>query len=103
MKTPASSHFSEASRSRMSVVYRRIEELKPNPTNPRRHTRSQIRQIGKSLKTFGFIVPVSSWTRRKCPVAMKEPPKGIDALPRWGEVIEVLRQAERAAGLVGCV
>jgi DNA modification methylase len=42
----------------MSVVYRRIDELKPNPTNPRRHTRRQIRQIGKSLKAFGFIVPV---------------------------------------------
>ena len=42
----------------LKIIYRRIEELKPNPANPRRHTRRQIRQIGKSLKAFGFIVPV---------------------------------------------
>jgi DNA modification methylase len=42
----------------LKIIYRRIEELKPNPANPRRHTRRQIRQIGKSLKVFGFIVPV---------------------------------------------
>jgi ParB-like chromosome segregation protein Spo0J len=58
MKIPASSHFSEASRSRMSVVYRRIEELKPNPANPRRHSKKQIQQIADSIKTFGFIVPL---------------------------------------------
>src|SRR6266404_55595 len=58
MKSPAASHFSEASRSRMSVVYRRIEELKPNPFNPRRHSKKQIRQIADSIKTFGFIVPL---------------------------------------------
>lgn len=42
----------------LKIIYRRIEELKPNPANPRRHTRWQIRQIGRSLKAFGFIVPV---------------------------------------------
>jgi DNA modification methylase len=42
----------------MSVVYRRIEELKPNPANPRRHSKKQIRQIANSIKTFGFIVPL---------------------------------------------
>jgi DNA modification methylase len=42
----------------LKIVYRRIEELKPNPANPRRHTRRQIRQICRSLKAFGFIVPV---------------------------------------------
>jgi hypothetical protein len=42
----------------MSVVYRRIEELKPNPANPRRHSKKQIQQIADSIKTFGFIVPL---------------------------------------------
>ena len=42
----------------LKIVYRRIEELKPDPANPRRHTKKQIRQIGNSLKAFDFIVPV---------------------------------------------
>jgi DNA modification methylase len=42
----------------MSVVYRRIEELKPDPANPRLHSKKQIRQIADSIKTFGFNVPV---------------------------------------------
>jgi ParB-like chromosome segregation protein Spo0J len=42
----------------MSVVYRRIEELKPDPANPRRHTRKQVRQIAESIKAFGFNVPI---------------------------------------------
>jgi DNA modification methylase len=42
----------------MSVAYHRIEELKPDPTNPRRHTKKQIRQIANSIKAFGFNVPV---------------------------------------------
>jgi len=31
---------------------------KPNPTNPRRHSKKQIRQIANSIKTFGFNVPI---------------------------------------------
>ena len=58
MKSPATSHFSEASQSPISVVYRRIEELKPDPANPRRHTKKQIRQIADSIKAFGFNVPI---------------------------------------------
>jgi DNA modification methylase len=42
----------------MSVVYRRIEELKPNPANPRRHSKKQIQQIADSIKTFRFNVPI---------------------------------------------
>jgi DNA modification methylase len=42
----------------LSVVYRRTETLKLNPANPRRHSRKQIRQITRSIKTFGFIVPI---------------------------------------------
>jgi len=40
------------------IVYRRIDELKPDPGNPRRHSKKQIRQIAASIKAFGFNVPI---------------------------------------------
>ena len=43
---------------RIAVVYRPIAELKLNPNNPRAHSPRQIRQIARSVETFGFIVPV---------------------------------------------
>jgi DNA modification methylase len=42
----------------LTVVYRRIEALKPDPANPRLHSKKQIRQIARSIETFGFNVPV---------------------------------------------
>src|SRR5438093_13755265 len=45
-------------RLQMSVVYRRVDDLKPDPRNPRLHSRTQIRQIASSIETFGFNVPV---------------------------------------------
>jgi len=42
----------------LRVVYRRIEALKPDPANPRLHSKKQIRQIADSIETFGFNVPV---------------------------------------------
>jgi DNA modification methylase len=42
----------------LSVVYRPINDLKPDPSNARRHTRKQIRQLAASIETFGFNVPV---------------------------------------------
>jgi ParB-like chromosome segregation protein Spo0J len=41
-----------------AIVYRRIETLKPDPTNPRLHGKKQIRQIANSIEVFGFNVPV---------------------------------------------
>src|SRR5262245_5327080 len=35
-----------------------ISSLKPYPTNPRTHTRKQIRQIAESIRTFGWTNPV---------------------------------------------
>jgi len=43
---------------RISIVYRPIDQLKPDPANPRLHSKKQIRQIASSIKTFGFNVPV---------------------------------------------
>ena len=45
-------------RKRLKILYRPIDDLKPDPANPRQHSRKQIRQIGDSLKAFDFVVPV---------------------------------------------
>jgi DNA modification methylase len=42
----------------LKVIYRRIDELKPDPANPRRHSKKQIRQIANSIKAFGFNAPI---------------------------------------------
>ena len=42
----------------LKIVYRRLDELKPDPANPRRHSRRQIRAIANSIKAFGFNVPI---------------------------------------------
>jgi DNA modification methylase len=42
----------------LKIVYRPIGELKPDPANARQHSKKQIRQIGNSIQTFGFIVPI---------------------------------------------
>jgi DNA modification methylase len=42
----------------LQILYRRIDELKPDPANPRHHSKKQIRQIAASVKAFGFNVPV---------------------------------------------
>src|SRR5437868_5034419 len=42
----------------LNIVYCRIDELKPDPANPRRHSKKQIRQIVNSIKQFGFNVPI---------------------------------------------
>jgi ParB-like chromosome segregation protein Spo0J len=35
-----------------------ISNLRPDPANPRIHSRRQIKQLAKSIKTFGFVSPV---------------------------------------------
>jgi DNA modification methylase len=42
----------------LTVVYRRIETLKPDPTNPRVHSKTQIRHLKNNIGKFGFIVPL---------------------------------------------
>ena len=43
---------------RTTVVYRALTELKPDPKNPRSHSPRQVKQIAKSIDTFGFNVPI---------------------------------------------
>lgn len=42
----------------LSVVSRPIADIRLDPNNPRLHTRNQIRQIARSIESFGFNVPV---------------------------------------------
>jgi len=47
----------------MDIRIRQIEylpagALNPDPRNPRRHSKAQIRQIARSIKHFGFNVPI---------------------------------------------
>jgi DNA modification methylase len=42
----------------LSITYRAIANLIPDPANPRTHTKKQIRQIAASIAAFGFNVPI---------------------------------------------
>jgi DNA modification methylase len=42
----------------LAVEYRPLSSLRLDPRNPRIHSPRQIRQIGRSIKAFGFNVPV---------------------------------------------
>jgi ParB/RepB/Spo0J family partition protein len=43
---------------RLQIRYRRIDEVKPDPRSPRRHTRKQIKQLARSIKELGFRIPI---------------------------------------------
>jgi len=42
----------------LQIVTRDPASLKPNPGNPRTHSRRQIQQIAKSIREYGFINPI---------------------------------------------
>ena len=42
----------------LAIVWRRIEALRPDPANPRSHSPKKIRQLARSIGTFGFNVPI---------------------------------------------
>jgi 16S rRNA G966 N2-methylase RsmD len=42
----------------VAVIYRRIDQLRLDPKNPRLHRPKQIRQIAHSIEAFGFNCPV---------------------------------------------
>jgi hypothetical protein len=42
----------------LTIHYRPIAALQPYPRNARTHSRKQVRQIAKSIETFGFTNPV---------------------------------------------
>ena len=42
----------------LNIIVLPIDLLKPDPSNARNHSKKQIRQIARSIETFGFNVPV---------------------------------------------
>jgi len=50
--------ISDRAPKQLAIVYHSIAELKPDPKNPRTHSRKQVDQIAKSITTFGFNVPI---------------------------------------------
>ena len=42
----------------LEIVYRAVDELKPDRDNARLHSKEQTRKLKNSIETFGFIVPV---------------------------------------------
>src|SRR2546423_1911300 len=55
------SHFKpekELAMGKLSIIYRKISELKPYPRNARTHSRKQVKQIAGAIREFGFTNPV---------------------------------------------
>ena len=52
-KTP----LEPSARSPLSVAYLPLDRVRPDPGNARRHSEKQIRQIARSIETFGFNSP----------------------------------------------
>lgn len=42
----------------LTIIYVALSLLNPDPKNPRQHSTRQIRDIARSIKTFGHIVPI---------------------------------------------
>lgn len=49
---------SQAKGNSIAILYRPVADLKLDSANPRLHSRKQIRQIVRSIETFGFNVPI---------------------------------------------
>jgi DNA modification methylase len=43
---------------RLAITYCRIDELRPNPANPRRHSKAQLHRLAQMIKAFGFRAPI---------------------------------------------
>ncbi len=43
---------------KLKVVYRLLSELTPYANNARRHTRAQLKVLQKSIRAYGFVVPI---------------------------------------------
>ena len=54
----ASTAQRSAHRTRLSICYLPLAQLKPDPRNARVHTKKQVRQIASSIESFGFNMPI---------------------------------------------
>ena len=76
----------------LSIIYRKISELKPYPRNARTHSRKQVKQIAAAIQEFGFTNPVlidesdqiiagHGWVPGRQVVGTCRGPHGSDCLP----------------------
>ena len=52
------SHPNSSQGNRIRIDFRQIADLELDPRNPRAHSPRQVRQIARSIDSFGFNVPV---------------------------------------------
>ena len=45
-------------RARALVEWVPVSTLRPDPANPRQHSKAQVKQIARSIESFGFNEPV---------------------------------------------
>ena len=50
---------------RLAIIHMPIDSIIPNPSNPRKHSRQQLRAIARSIEKFGFATPSASIARTK--------------------------------------
>ena len=43
---------------RLAIIHMPIDSIIPNPSNPRKHSRQQLRAIARSIEKFGFTAPI---------------------------------------------
>ena len=55
---PSGAEATPAVPRRIAIVYRELATLKLDPHNPRVHSKKQIEQIARSIRAFGFNVPI---------------------------------------------
>ena len=49
---------SSSAGTKLEIIYRSPADLKPDPKNPHCHSKRQVRQLSKSIESFGFAVPI---------------------------------------------
>jgi DNA modification methylase len=54
-REPSSSDLAQG---RLTIQHRPVDTLRLDPLNPREHSKKQIAQVAKSIRAFGFNVPV---------------------------------------------
>lgn len=42
----------------LAVTYRSVGQLRPDPKNPRQHSKAQIKKLSRSISEFGFVMPI---------------------------------------------
>jgi ParB-like chromosome segregation protein Spo0J len=50
---------------RLAIIHIPIDSIIPNPSNPRKHSRQQLRAIARSIERFGFAAPIGVYRESK--------------------------------------